>query len=364
MKVTWLIFPFLAGSLLSESEKRLISALVAIDAHGQGNPEAVQSFKQVDLLGPESVHSLLLAMNRANPVADNWIIAAIEQILASSEPALFPAEKIKSFLLDSSNAGSSRRIAFELLQTHRPEQTVSLIPHFLNDPEPSLRREAVAEILAEANSERNQTLAIQGFQKALRHAREAEQIRNAADSLKKRGQSVDLVERMGFITDWQALGPFDNSERSGFAEPYPPESEISVQKSYEGKNGLVQWSSLSTTDPLGKLDLNEKYGEIKEALAYAKTIFLADEDQKVQFRLGSKNAWKIWVNGELLFGRDEYHRGGTRVDQFVLDGHLQKGRNEILVKVLQNEQTQPWTKQWEFCLRVTDPTGKPVKESR
>ena len=29
----------------------------------------------------------------------------------------------------------------------------------------------------------------------------------------------------------------------------------------------------------------------------------------------------------------------------------------------QNEQTQPWTKNWEFCLRVTDPTGKALLSS-
>ena len=58
-----------------------------------------------------------------------------------------------------------------------------------------------------------------------------------------------------------------------------------------------------------------------------------------------------------MFARDEYHRGKTRVDQFVIDGALKKGSNEILVKVCQNEQTQYWTKQWEFCLRITDPTG-------
>ncbi|MEZ5327020.1 MAG: hypothetical protein R3F19_18375 [Verrucomicrobiales bacterium] len=32
---------------------------------------------------------------------------------------------------------------------------------------------------------------------------------------------------------------------------------------------------------------------------------------------GSKNAWKIWLNGELIFGRDEYHRGAA-IDQIPL----------------------------------------------
>ena len=56
--------------------------------------------------------------------------------------------------------------------------------------------------------------------------------------------------------------------------------------------------------------------------------------------------------------------GGTRVDQFILDGDLRKGKNQIMVKVCQNEQTQPWTKQWEFCLRVTDPSGRAIKQAK
>ena len=43
---------------------------------------------------------------------------------------------------------------------------------------------------------------------------------------------------------------------------------------------------------------------------------------------------ELWVNGELLFARDEYHRK-ARVDQFVIEGKLKKGENQILVKVCQ-----------------------------
>ena len=135
----------------------------------------------------------------------------------------------------------------------------------------------------------------------------------------------------------------------GFEKVYSPETETVYSESYEGKNGQARWTAFSTSHNLGMLDINEEYGQIKEALAYAKTTFVTDRTQKVQIRLGSKNAWKVWVNGDLLYSRDEYHRGKTRIDQFVIDGELKKGANKILLKVCQNEQTQSWTKQWEFC---------------
>ncbi len=79
----------------------------------------------------------------------------------------------------------------------------------------------------------------------------------------------------------------------------------------------------------------------------------------MELRLGCKNAWKIWHNGKLVFGRDEYHRG-MRIDQYKLKVHLAKGRNTLLIKLCQNEQQQDWTKQWQFQLRVCDATGTAV----
>jgi len=80
-------------------------------------------------------------------------------------------------------------------------------------------------------------------------------------------------------------------------------------------------------------------------------------------RLGCKNGWKVWLNGKFLFGRDVYHRG-VEIDQYRLTAQLQPGRNVILVKCLQNEQTEDWTKEWEFQLRITDAQGTPIVSTK
>jgi len=121
----------------------------------------------------------------------------------------------------------------------------------------------------------------------------------------------------------------------------------------------VKWTDFSTSDQFGKVDINLEYGELKQVVAYAHNTFQLSEDRELQFRLGCKNAWKVWLNGKLLFARDEYHRG-QRIDQYVFSAKLKKGNNEILVKFCQNEQEQSWTKQWEFQLRLTDASGTAV----
>ena len=47
---------------------------------------------------------------------------------------------------------------------------------------------------------------------------------------------------------------------------------------------------------------------------------------------------KVWLNGRFVFGRDEYHRN-MEMDQYRLPVELKSGRNTLLVKCCQNEQT-------------------------
>ena len=88
-------------------------------------------------------------------------------------------------------------------------------------------------------------------------------------------------------------------------------------------------------------------------------VYKRQTERDAEIRLGCKNAWKIWLNGDLVFGRDEYHRG-KEIDQYRLPVKLRKGPNAILVKCCQNEQTETWTVEWEFQLRICDSTGTAI----
>jgi hypothetical protein len=176
------------------------------------------------------------------------------------------------------------------------------------------------------------------------------------------GETVDLPKHFGFITRWEIIGPFDNTERKGFAAQYGPEKDLSKNVEHDGKTGKVSWKPYASTDEYGKIDFNKPLTPLKETTAYAMADFESAAERDVELRLGCKNAWKVWVNGVLLFGRDEYHRG-QRMDQYKLKCRLRRGNNTILVKCCQNEQTESWTAEWEFQLRVCDSTGTAVLPS-
>jgi hypothetical protein len=350
---------FISPGLFGEkklSTAQLIQPLIDIKKFGEANNAAIETWPKVANLPVEEVLSLLKAMNQANHLGDNWIRAALSKICEKNKNTL-PIKLIIEFTSDTTNKENSRKTAYEIIQTHNPELATKLAPSFIDDPAPSLRRISVALLIDQINDLKSESKKQKLLHYALNKAREVEQIKEINDGLKSIGQSVNITKLMGFLVDWHTVGPFDNVERTGFEKKFQPEAKSGLDQKYENKSGMISWLPLSTTEEFGMLDINKQYGEIKEVCAYAQAIFISEKSQPAHFRMGSKNAWKLWLNGELLFARDEYHRGKTLIDQFVIDGNLKKGKNLILLKICQNEQTQTWTKQWEFNFRVTDRTG-------
>jgi len=112
-------------------------------------------------------------------------------------------------------------------------------------------------------------------------------------------------------------------------------------------------------DEFGVVDLNQGLDKHKGAIAYAATEFISDKDRSVDIRLGSINANKVWANGALVTANRVYHTGMV-IDQYQGQARLRKGKNLILARISQNEQTEPWAQEWQFQLRVTDSLGGPV----
>jgi hypothetical protein len=303
-------------------------------------------------------------MKGVSPLAANWLRAAVDTIASRSKD--LPEKELLEFISDHQQDTRARRLAFELIQKTNPKKADTLIPRFLNDPSTELRREAVAKVIEEGTRQKDAKQnkpAIKSFRQALNAARDIDQIQTTTTALRQLNEKVDLPSHFGFLMHWNVIGPFDNTERSGFDKIYPPEKAINFGAVYEGKDGKVKWSEFVTADQYGMVDINKAYpgpGDgLKEVTAYAYSEYKASETREVELRLGCKNAWKIWHNGQLVFGRDEYHRG-IRIDQYRLNLNLNKGRNTLLIKLCQNEQAEPWTKEWQFQLRICDSTGTAI----
>ena len=347
--------------IVDRAVKHWAKTLVNTGREGAGNEEASAAWTKVVAGGPPALPVLLALTGAGGAVADNWLRLAGDAIVdaALHDRKPLPLAEMEAFLKDTRNPASARQLAFDLIGKSDAALADKIEPGLMNDPVQELRRGGVQRLIVQAKKQATSAGAVgakEKFLKALDAVRDEDQTNEIAGELKKLGTVVDLPRHFGFLMQWNVIGPFDNAERKGFAEVFPPEREVKLDAEYDGKKGKVKWKPFESKDERGKLDFNKPFGPQKEVTAYAMTVFDSPAERDAELRLGCKNGWKVWLNGALLFSRDEYHRG-AQMDQYKLKCHLRKGANTVLVKCCQNEQTEQWTVEWEFQLRVCDSTG-------
>ena len=357
------------GQAASNELDKSVAALRAVGGEGHGNTAAGRALQRLAKGGAGTLPALLAGMDGANPFAANYLRGAVEVIAGNTlaKGGELPLVELGEFLLNRSHDAKPRALAFELIRRVDAEAAEQLIPGLLGDPSVDLRREAVARLLGKAEgflaNAGNKPAAVLLYRQALDAARDLDQIKSISGALRELGRNVNLTRHFGFLVDWQMAGPFHNKDRAGFESVFGPEKNADLSASYDGIDGKVKWQRYSTGDEYGMVDFNKPYGDLKEVTGYAQTEFFSIIDRPAELRLGCKNAWKIWLNGELIFGRDEYHRG-MRIDQYKMPVQLKKGGNTILLKACQNEQVEDWTVQWQFQLRVCDATGTGIHSGR
>lgn len=341
-----------------------IAQVKRIDHEGKNGKPAADAARKLAALPPDALPELLAASKGANPLAANLLRSAAETIVdrAATEKKPLPAKELEAFVTDTAGEPRARRFAYELLLKSDPAAEQRLISRFLTDPSPELRRDAVAHQIAEADrlkADGKAEEAKAAYQEALTGAIDDDQVRTIVEALNGFGVEIDLQRHFGFITKWHVIGPFDNRGMKGFDATYPPEEKVDLSATYQGQLGEVSWKEIATEDPYGVVDIGKQIENYKGSAMYLAAEFDSSEARRVEVRIGTPNAWKLWVNGDFLFGREEYHRG-EELDQYRVPAALKPGRNLILFKILQNEQDDDWAQSYKFRLRISDPAGQAV----
>lgn len=338
-----------------------LRTLRSVGPKGRHHTQAQVAWRRVATAPISQLPEVLAGFDGAGPLAANWLRTAAEAIFerGAESGQQLPTAELADFLRDREQPPRGRELAYRWLKRTDPPVAESLLPTMLDDPSAALRREAVArkidhsEQMLEAGQKDE---AVAAFESALDAARDEDQVRSIAKQLQQLGRRVDLARKFGFLTTWPVIGPFDNTDESGFDRIYPPEREIDLDATYVGKDGDVAWQPHTTDHPLGRVDFNKIFGEQKGVIAYGLARFVSEQPREVELRYSSFNAVKVWVNGALIGSHEIYH-SGSQFDQYVSRASLNQGENLILVKVCQNEQTQSWAKVWHIQLRVCDRIG-------
>lgn len=134
-----------------------------------------------------------------------------------------------------------------------------------------------------------------------------------------------------FYTDWWIVGPFDNETKRGLITTYEPEKKFDTSAIMEGKGGApIQWRRYDNPNA-GFIDFAHLFDPSENVVAYARRTVMMPEAKKVRFGIGSNDGVRVWVNGKLVLDRQVGRR--ARVNDDIITVALQKGDNDILVKV-------------------------------
>jgi hypothetical protein len=349
----------------ADTPAEALARLKAVGREGAGNEAATRAWKEVVQQGPAALSAILQAMDDADAAAANWLRTAGDAIVERTVAAgnSLPAEALEPFIRKLQHNGAARRLAYEWLCRIDPKTPDRLLPGMLQDPSPELRRDAVAAVLLQARSQLdkgNQDSARNAYRRALTGACDKDQVETIIKELDRLGEKVDVAAHFGFVRRWLLIAPFENHSGVGFNVAYPPERGVDPKAVLKGKGGKeARWISCSTSDPYGAIDLNKECGKQQGVVAYAYAVIESPKQQVIQIRAGTLNAIKIFVNGKEILHREEYHHG-IDMDQYVANATLKAGRNELLLKVCQNEQKEEWAQAWGFQARLCDAVGAAV----
>ncbi len=344
-----------------------LRAVTAVGENGIGNEAAAKAMQVINAAPSSELPTILAAMENSNRISANWIRSGVNSIVAR-DPNI-PRAKIESYFKEQSNDAMGRLLAFELLTDGNEELANRMIPKLLDDPSMPLRQKAIAALITDAENfaQTDQVKAMGSLGVAFNKARDVKQLESIAQKLSDLGVEVNLQRQLGFLNQWQVVGSFDNKDMRGFDVAYGPEEAIGMidtaatYQDLEGKE--AEWGMVTTAHKTGVVDLNDRIGKVKGATVYALGSFVADDEVEAEIRIGTPNATKIWVNGEMVMSNEIYHNSNA-IDKFIGKVKLKKGDNQILVKVCQNEQQESWAQDWQFQLRICDSSGKAIASAK
>lgn len=147
----------------------------------------------------------------------------------------------------------------------------------------------------------------------------------------------------GWSPRWHIIGPFDNTDGKGFSAVYPPEQELDLEATYEGKGGEVRWKKARFRDGI-VYSLN-RFGQSDDCVCYLYRQIESDQAKEVRVSLGSDDGIVVWLNGEKLLARDVSRAAAADQDFVTLD--LKEGTNDLLLKVTNRGSN------WQFYFNPT-----------
>ena len=130
-----------------------------------------------------------------------------------------------------------------------------------------------------------------------------------------------------YLDTWYVIGPWENNSRVGFEQPWPPESLVDLDATYEGKKGRkLAWQFHQSDNIRIKPPAEEE-----SSTYYAYTEVHFDEEMEMLVAVASDDAAKVWLNDQVIWRDDGI--GPWRLDEGFRKVIFKKGFNTLLVRI-------------------------------
>jgi tetratricopeptide (TPR) repeat protein/transglutaminase-like putative cysteine protease len=163
-------------------------------------------------------------------------------------------------------------------------------------------------------------------------------------------RAATQLARLGIVTRWLVMGPFDNEGNLGLDRAEPPELALDPKATAPGKGREVRWRPLPPEAVVdGEVGLGAVLRPGEQVTAYALAVVDSPRDQPARLWFGASGRSKVWVNGVLALEDRVDHP--ARFDQRGALVSLKSGPNRLLVKLAHDA---GWM---GFALRLADARG-------
>jgi tetratricopeptide (TPR) repeat protein len=184
--------------------------------------------------------------------------------------------------------------------------------------------------------------------------------RRVAWDLRRTGEpkaSQEAFDRLGYLSAFRVVGPFDNEGKRGFDTAFGPELERRdaprAEAAYAGREREVRFRNLPAIAQGGYVSFDAVFRPTENVCGFAETSLTLDKDEAITLWAGGGGALKLYFNGDEVLSDAAYRAPSPERHAVRVAGH--KGENRVLIKSCVSSGA------WGFYLRVGDARGEPRK---
>lgn len=229
-----------------------------------------------------------------------------------------------------------KRLVLGGLGTAGTTQALDLVERHIADPDVQIEASLAAIQIAARIRESDGDRARRTLRTVIASVKDPPTRQKAVDLLNDLDQFEDHILTWVVSPMYQEKG---KDSQYVFDTPFAPEKDA----------GSVEWKPLKRG--IGKWDINLEatFGGQDHVAAYVRTRIYSPRAQEARLEMGSDDALKAWVNGQLV-SRQYQHRGAAP-RQEIVKIQLKEGWNDLMLKVVDHEGG------WVFAARIRSAEG-------